>query len=58
MGLFAALASGIHNFPEGLARFVAALGDPRLGLALAVAVALGGIVAGMAVMGVSLVLMR
>jgi ZIP family zinc transporter len=31
-GLFAALAIAIHNFPEGLATFVAALSDSRLGI--------------------------
>ena len=29
MGLFTALAIGIHNFPEGLATFLAALQDPE-----------------------------
>ncbi len=37
MGLFTALAIGIHNFPEGLATFLAALHDPSVGLAIAVA---------------------
>ncbi|MBN2521423.1 MAG: zinc transporter ZupT, partial [Bacteroidales bacterium] len=31
MGLFTALAIGIHNFPEGLATFTAALTNPGLG---------------------------
>ncbi|MFP4226224.1 MAG: ZIP family metal transporter, partial [Desulfobacterales bacterium] len=31
MGLFTALAIGIHNFPEGLATFLAALQDPKVG---------------------------
>ena len=35
MGLFTALAIAIHNFPEGLATFLAALQDPRLGVAIA-----------------------
>ena len=30
MGLFTALAIGIHNFPEGLATFTATLTDPSL----------------------------
>ena len=42
-GLFTALAIGIHNFPEGLASFLAALQDPSVGIALAVAVALHNI---------------
>ncbi len=49
MGLFTALAIGIHNFPEGLATFTAALTDPHLGLAIAVAVALHNIPEGIAV---------
>jgi len=31
MGLFSALAIAIHNFPEGIATFLAALEDPALG---------------------------
>ena len=34
MGLFTALAIAIHNFPEGLATFTAALSDPTLGIAI------------------------
>ncbi len=49
MGLFTALAIAIHNFPEGLATFVAALDDPTLGLAIAVAVALHNIPEGISV---------
>ena len=49
MGLFTALAIGIHNFPEGLATFLAALEDPGLGLAIAVAVALHNIPEGISV---------
>lgn len=49
MGLFTALAIGIHNFPEGLATFLAALQDPALGLAIAVAVALHNIPEGISV---------
>ena len=40
MGLQTALAIGIHNFPEGLATFVATLDDPRVGAGLAVAIAI------------------
>jgi ZIP family zinc transporter len=49
MGLFTALAIGIHNFPEGLATFLAALHDPQLGIAIAVAVALHNIPEGISV---------
>ncbi len=49
MGLFTALAIGIHNFPEGLATFLAALDDPSLGIAIAVAIALHNIPEGISV---------
>ncbi|OQX15986.1 MAG: zinc transporter ZupT [Desulfobulbaceae bacterium A2] len=49
MGLFTALAIGIHNFPEGLATFLAALHDPGLGLAIAIAIALHNIPEGISV---------
>jgi len=49
MGLFTALAIGIHNFPEGLATFLAALHDPNLGVAIALAVALHNIPEGISV---------
>ncbi|MBN1393586.1 MAG: zinc transporter ZupT [Pirellulales bacterium] len=49
MGLFTALAIGIHNFPEGLATFVAALKDPGLGVAIAFAIALHNIPEGISV---------
>jgi len=49
MGLFTALAIAIHNFPEGLATFLAALYDPSIGLAIAVAVALHNIPEGISV---------
>jgi ZIP family zinc transporter len=49
MGMFAALAIAIHNFPEGLATFTAALKDPALGLPVAVAIAIHNIPEGIAV---------
>ena len=49
MGLFTALAIAIHNFPEGLATFLAALHDPGLGAAIAVAIALHNIPEGISV---------
>jgi len=48
-GVLAALAIAIHNFPEGLATFTAALTDPALGLAIAVAIAIHNIPEGIAV---------
>lgn len=49
MGLFTALAIGIHNFPEGLATFLVTLEQPGIGLAIAVAIALHNIPEGIAV---------
>jgi len=49
MGMFAAIAIAIHNFPEGLATFTAALKDPSLGVAIAVAIAIHNIPEGIAV---------
>ncbi|WP_243270087.1 zinc transporter ZupT [Thermanaerosceptrum fracticalcis] len=49
MGLFSALAIAIHNFPEGLATFTAALNDPTLGIGVAIAVAIHNIPEGVAV---------
>lgn len=49
MGTFTALAIAIHNFPEGLATFTAALNDPTLGIPIAVAIAIHNIPEGIAV---------
>ena len=49
MGIFAALAITIHNFPEGLVTFIAALQEPALGVAIAIAIALHNIPEGIAV---------
>lgn len=49
MGLFSALAIAIHNFPEGLATFIAAINDPALGISIAVAIAIHNIPEGIAV---------
>ncbi len=49
MGLFTALAIAVHNFPEGLATFLAALEDPSLGVAIAIAIALHNIPEGISV---------
>ena len=48
MGLMTALAIAIHNFPEGLATFLACLGDVRLGASLGVAIAVHNIPEGCA----------
>lgn len=49
MGTFTALAIAIHNFPEGLATFAAAMSDPTLGLSIAVAIAIHNIPEGISV---------
>ncbi len=49
MGVLSALAIGIHNFPEGLATFAAALQNPSLGGAIAVAIGIHNIPEGIAV---------
>jgi ZIP family zinc transporter len=49
MGLFSALAIGIHNFPEGLATFIGAMHDPAIGLSIAIAIAIHNIPEGIAV---------
>mmetsp|Transcript_10088 Transcript_10088/g.14160 ORF Transcript_10088/g.14160 Transcript_10088/m.14160 type:complete len:211 (+) Transcript_10088:176-808(+) len=49
MGINTAIAIGLHNFPEGLATFVAALDDPRVGSVLAVAIGIHNIPEGLCV---------
>jgi ZIP family zinc transporter len=49
MGAMTALAIAIHNFPEGLATFLAAMHDPALGVPIAIAIALHNIPEGIAV---------
>jgi zinc transporter, ZIP family len=49
MGMFTALVIAIHNFPEGLATFLAALYNPRLGVAIGAAIALHNIPEGISV---------
>jgi ZIP family zinc transporter len=49
MGLFSALAIAIHNFPEGLATFIAGLSDPEIAYPIAVAIAIHNIPEGIAV---------
>lgn len=49
MGIFTALAVGIHNFPEGLATFISALQEPSIAIPIAVAIAIHNIPEGIAV---------
>ncbi|OQA89597.1 MAG: Zinc transporter ZupT [Elusimicrobia bacterium ADurb.Bin231] len=49
MGMFTAASIAIHNFPEGLATFLAALHEPGLGIPIAVAIALHNIPEGISV---------
>lgn len=49
MGLFVALAIAIHNFPEGLATFMAGMNNIALGLSIAIAIAIHNIPEGVAV---------
>lgn len=48
-GLITGLAIAIHNFPEGLATFVAAMAEPSLGAAIAVAIAIHNVPEGVCV---------
>lgn len=49
MGLFAAIAIAVHNFPEGLATFVSALQEPEVAIPIVVAIAIHNIPEGIAV---------
>lgn len=49
MGLFSAMAIAIHNFPEGIATFLAAYQDTQLGISIAFAIAIHNIPEGIAV---------
>jgi ZIP family zinc transporter len=49
LGLLSAMAIAIHNFPEGIATFMASLNDPSLGIPIAVAIAIHNIPEGIAV---------
>lgn len=49
MGIFAAIAIAIHNFPEGIATFFAGLTEPELAIPVAVAIAIHNIPEGIAV---------
>ena len=48
-GVLTALVVGIHNFPEGIATFMASMDSPQIGIAIAVAIAIHNIPEGIAV---------
>lgn len=48
-GIFTALAIAIHNFPEGLATFIAAIHEPELAIPIVAAIAIHNIPEGIAV---------
>jgi ZIP family zinc transporter len=49
MGVFTAIAIAIHNFPEGIATFMAGLSDSSIAIPIAVAIAIHNIPEGIAV---------
>jgi ZIP family zinc transporter len=49
MGLATALSIAVHNFPEGLATYVATVDDPAVGATLAVAIAIHNVPEGLCV---------
>ncbi len=49
MGIFTALAIGIHNFPEGIATFISAMQKPEIAIPIAAAIAIHNIPEGIAV---------
>jgi ZIP family zinc transporter len=49
IGMFTAIALGVHNFPEGIATFMSAMSDVTVGISIAVAVAIHNIPEGIAV---------
>jgi len=49
LGMFAAVAIAIHNFPEGIATFISALQHPATGAAVAIAIAIHNIPEGISV---------
>merc|ERR1712176_1211257 len=49
MGINTAAAIAIHNFPEGLATFVATLAEPAVGVTLAIAIGIHNIPEGLCV---------
>ncbi len=49
MGVLSAIAITVHNFPEGLATFIAALTDLSIGIPIAIAIAIHNIPEGIAI---------
>ena len=49
MGVLAAIAIAVHNFPEGMATFISTLSDPAIGVSIAIAIAIHNIPEGIAV---------
>lgn len=49
VGVLAAIAIAIHNFPEGVATFMATLADPVVGVSIAIAIALHNIPEGISI---------
>ena len=49
MGLFTAIAIGVHNFPEGLATFISAMQSPQVAIPIVIAIAIHNIPEGIAV---------
>lgn len=49
MGVLTAVSIALHNFPEGLATFIATLKDPSVGAVLAIAIAIHNVPEGIAV---------
>ena len=49
MGMQTAVAIALHNFPEGLATYVAVLADPKIGIVLAIAIGIHNVPEGFCV---------